>query len=205
MAEIREECGVFGIYAGADSDVAREVYYGLYALQHRGQESCGITVNDRGVFTTHKDLGLVSEVFDARTLDSLGWGGMAIGHVRYATTGSNDRNNAQPLVVNHCKGKLAVAHNGNLTNAYELRMEFEQTGSIFHTTSDTEVISYAITRERLKTSSIEEAVERAAERICGAYSLLIMSAAKLIAVRDKNGFRPLCYGVTEDGAYIVAS
>lgn len=205
MAEIREECGVFGIYAGTDSDVAREVYYGLYALQHRGQESCGITVNDRGVFATHKDLGLVSEVFDTRTLDSLGRGGMAIGHVRYATTGSNDRNNAQPLVVNHCKGKLAVAHNGNLTNAYELRMEFEQTGSIFHTTSDTEVISYAITRERLKTSSIEEAVERAAERICGAYSLLIMSAAKLIAVRDKNGFRPLCYGVTEDGAYIVAS
>ena len=130
---------------------------------------------------------------------------MAVGHVRYGTTGSNDRVNAQPIVVNHIKGHMALAHNGNLTNSYELRAALEMEGSIFHTTSDTEVISYMITKERLTAPSIEEAVNRAMNRLGGAYSLVIMSPSKLIAVRDENGFRPLCYGKTPDGAYVVAS
>lgn len=132
-------------------------------------------------------------------------GNMAVGHVRYGTTGASDRNNAQPVVVNHIKGRMALAHNGNLVNSYELRSELELQGSIFHTTSDTEVISYIITKERLSAGSIEEAVDRAMYRLAGAYSMIVMSPSKLIAVRDEHGFRPLCYGRTEDGRYVVAS
>lgn len=205
MSEIREECGVFGVYSPAESDVARTAYYGLFSLQHRGQESCGIVVNDDGLFRAYKDTGLVNDVFTPAILEQLGCGGMALGHVRYGTTGSNDRVNAQPIVVNHIKGKMALAHNGNLTNSAELRHALELQGSIFHTTSDTEVISYVITKERLNAPSIEEAVSRAMDQLKGAYSLVIMSPAKLIAVRDENGFRPLCYGRTEDGRYVVAS
>lgn len=205
MSEIREECGVFGIYSPQSTDIAQSVYYGLYALQHRGQESCGIVVNDDGIFSSYKDLGLVNDVFTPERLDSLGKGNIAVGHVRYGTTGVTDRNNAQPIVVNHIKGRMALAHNGNLTNSYELRNELELKGSIFHTTSDTEVISYIITEERLSSPSIEEAVNRAMNRIKGAYSLVIMSPAKMIAVRDGNGFRPLCYGKTGDGCFVVAS
>lgn len=205
MSKIKEECGVFGIYSPRKTNVASSVYYGLYALQHRGQESCGIVVNDDGLFHTYKDVGLVGDVFSARTLAELGEGSVAIGHVRYGTTGNNDRANAQPIVVNHVKGHMALAHNGNLTNSFELRSELELCGSIFHTTSDTEVISYIITKERLTAPSIEEAVSRAMNRIKGAYSLVIMSPSKLIAVRDENGFRPLCYGITDDGCYVVAS
>ena len=138
-------------------------------------------------------------------LARLGGGSIAVGHVRYGTTGSGGRINAQPVVVNHFKGSMALAHNGNLTNAYELRREFEAKGSIFHTTSDTEVISYLITEERLKTGTIEDAVCRAMNRLEGAYSLVVMSPQKLIAARDENGFRPLCYGKTKDGTYYVAS
>lgn len=205
MSGLREECGVFGIFSNSRQDVAQSVYYGLFALQHRGQESCGIVVNDDGIFNVYKDLGLVNEVFTPENLASLGQGNMALGHVRYGTTGVNDRNNAQPIVVNHIKGRMALAHNGNLTNSYELRRELELKGSIFHTTSDTEVISYIITDERLNSPSIEEAVNRAMNRIKGAYSLVIMSPAKMIAVRDENGFRPLCYGEMPDGSYVVAS
>ena len=203
--QIKEECGVFGVYSPNTADLARTVYYGLFALQHRGQESCGIVVNDDGIFRTHKDTGLVNDVFTPEVLETLGEGKMAVGHVRYGTTGSNDRVNAQPIVVNHIKGHMALAHNGNLTNSYELRAALEMEGSIFHTTSDTEVISYMITKERLTAPSIEEAVNRAMNRLGGAYSLVIMSPSKLIAVRDENGFRPLCYGKTPDGAYVVAS
>jgi len=205
MREIREECGVFGVFCGDTYDVARMTYYGLFALQHRGQESCGIVVNDDGIFKVYKDAGLVNDVFTPEILETLGAGNMAVGHVRYATTGSNDRSNAQPIVVNHIKGRMALAHNGNLVNSYELRSELELQGSIFHTTSDTEVISYIITKERLTAPSIEEAVERAMSRLRGAYSLVQMSPSKLIAARDENGFRPLCYGRTEDGRYVVAS
>lgn len=205
MSSLREECGVFGIFAPDTRDVAASTYYGLFALQHRGQESCGIVVNDDGVFSSFKDTGIVNDVFTPQRLASLGEGNMAIGHCRYGTTGSNGRLNAQPIVVNHIKGRMALAHNGNLVNSYELRSELELEGSIFHTTSDTEVISYIITKERITAPSIEQAVNAAMNRIKGAYSLVIMSPSKLIAVRDENGFRPLCYGQTPDGAYVVAS
>lgn len=205
MTKIKEECGVFGVSAPERYDIARTVYYGLYSLQHRGQESCGIVVNDDGVFTAHKDLGQVNEVFSEQVLSQLGEGQIAVGHVRYGTTGATDRNNAQPIVVNHIKGSMAVAHNGNLTNSFELRNGLELAGSIFHTTSDTEVIAYCITKSRLVTDSIEEAIEMAMDEFKGAYSLVVMSPAKMIAVRDPYGLRPLCYGKTEDGRYIVAS
>ena len=205
MSNLREECGVFGIFANDCCDVASSVYYGLFALQHRGQESCGIVVNDDGVFRYYKDQGLVNDVFTTENLSSLGLGNMAIGHVRYSTTGVGGRINAQPIVVNHIKGNMALAHNGNLTNSYELREELELCGSIFHTTSDTEVISYIITKERITAPSIEDAVNRAMYKLKGAYSLVIMSPSKMMAVRDENGIRPLCYGVRDDGSYVVAS
>ena len=201
---IHEECGVFGIYSPDDTSVAMQTYMGLYALQHRGQESCGIVVNDSGVFTYRKDLGLVHEVFNKDSLEALGEGNIAIGHVRYSTTGNSNRSNAQPLVVRHVKGPLAIAHNGNLTNAYELRTEYELKGAIFHSTNDTEVISYAITEQRLVCSSIEEAVEKAMEKIKGAYSLVVMSPQKLIAARDPIGFKPLSIGRL-GSSYVVAS
>ena len=205
MSGLHEECGVFGIWQREPGPVAMDVYYGLYSLQHRGQESCGIVVNDDGVFRLHKEEGLVSTVFTPRILEELGTGSMAIGHVRYGTTGFGGALNAQPIVVNHIKGHMALAHNGNLVNAFELRRELELEGSIFHMTSDTEVISYVIIRERLKAPSIEEAVNRAMDRLKGAYSLVIMSPSKLIAVRDPRGFRPLCYGKRPDGSYVIAS
>ena len=162
-------------------------------------------VNDDGIFQSYKDTGLVNDVFTPQILAKLGEGNMAVGHVRYGTTGGNDRSNAQPIVVNHIKGRMALAHNGNIVNCEQLRRELELEGSIFSTTSDTEVISYIITKERLKAPSIEQAVNQAMRRVKGAYSLVIMSPSKLIAVRDAHGFRPLCYGKTEDGRYVVAS
>lgn len=203
--KLREECGVFGLYARERTAVAHLAYYALYALQHRGQESCGIVVNDDGLFRTYKDTGLVNDVFTPEILNGLGEGNLAVGHVRYGTTGAGDRENAQPIVVNHVKGRMALAHNGNLTNAYELREALELRGSIFHTTSDTEVISYIITEERIRSGSIEEAVAKAARRLEGAFSLVVMSPTKLIAARDPHGFRPLCYGETEDGSVVFAS
>ena len=202
---LHEECGVFGVIAPRSADVAGIAYYGLYALQHRGQESCGIVINDDGVFSSYKDLGLVSEVFSQDTLSKLPQGNMAVGHVRYGTTGGNNRNNCQPIEVNHQKGKMALAHNGNLSNAAELRNKLELSGAIFHTTSDTETIAYIVTRERLRTPSIEEAVSAAMNILDGAYSLVLMSSRKLICARDPYGFRPLCYGKTQDGMYVVAS
>lgn len=202
---IHEECGVFGILSNKKENLGKLVYYGLYALQHRGQESCGIVVNDDGVFSSYKDLGLVSEVFSRDTLSHLSEGTMAVGHVRYGTTGGTIRNNCQPIEVNHQKGKMALAHNGNLSNALELRDKLELSGAIFHTTSDTETIAYMITRERLTAPSIEEAVSRAMVSLEGAYSLILMSSAKMIAVRDPYGFRPLCYGKMPDGSYVIAS
>ena len=205
MSSLHEECGVFGIYSPKPCPAADLVYYGLYALQHRGQESCGIVVNDDGVFTSCKDTGLVNEVFSREDLQKLPQGKMAVGHVRYGTTGGNSRANCQPIEVNHQKGKMALAHNGNLSNAFELRSELELKGAIFHTTSDTEIIAYIVTQERLVHPSIEKALSSAMTKLDGAYSLVLMSAAKLLAARDPYGFRPLCYGQTADGAYIVAS
>lgn len=202
---IHEECGVFGVMSPEVCDVASISYYGLYALQHRGQESCGIVVNDDGLFVSHKDLGLVSEVFSGDTLSRLPKGMMAVAHARYGTTGGTNRNNCQPIEVNHQKGRMALAHNGNLSNAAELRNELELSGAIFHTTSDTETIAYIITKERLKSPSIEDAVSGAMNILDGAYSLVLMSSQKLICARDPYGFRPLCYGKTADGIYVVAS
>lgn len=164
---IHEECGVLGVISPQCTDVAGLAYYGLYALQHRGQESCGIVINDDGVFSSYKDLGLVSEVFSADTLSRLPQGNMAVGHVRYGTTGATNRNNCQPIEVNHQKGKMALAHNGNLSNAAQLRNMLELSGAIFHTTSDTETIAYIVTRERLKTSSIEDALSAAMDSLEG--------------------------------------
>ena len=191
----REECGVLGIFNKGDfDDVVGECYYGLYALQHRGQESCGIAVNDDGVITVHKDVGLVNEVFPKETLAALPRGRMAVCHCRYGTTGSSSVLNAQPLVVRHVKGNMAIAHNGNLTNASELREKHELGGAIFQSTSDTEVIAYTITSERLSAPSIERAVINSMGKLKGAYSLVVMSPRKLIAARDPLGFRPLCMG-----------
>ena len=201
---IHEECGVFGILA-PQPDVGRLTYYGLYALQHRGQESCGIVVNDDGVFASYKDLGLVGDVFSQDTLDRFPRGTMAVGHTRYGTTGASNRQNCQPIEVNHQKGHMAIAHNGNLSNAAALRDELELSGAIFHTTSDTETIAYIVTRERLSAPSIEEALSRAMNRLEGAYSLVLMSPQKLICARDPHGFRPLCYGQMPDGTYVAAS
>jgi len=194
MAKIHDECGVFGMVSPDGRDVVGASYYALFALQHRGQESCGIALNDRGVITCHKDAGLVSEVMTESALRDMGTGTMVVGHVRYATMGVETRKNAQPLVVNHVKGQMALAHNGALSNASELREELEMRGAIFHTSSDTEVISYVITQERLKAPSIEEAISAAMYRFEGAYSLVVMSPTKLMAVRDPHGFRPLCIG-----------
>lgn len=202
---VHEECGVFGVFAPAPDDVASMAFCGLFALQHRGQESCGIVVNDDGVFASRKDLGLVGEVFTPEVLARMPRGSMAVGHVRYGTTGASVRANCQPIEVNHRKGRMALAHNGNLSNADELRCELELGGAIFHTTSDTETIAYVVTRERLRSASIEDALSAAMDTIEGAYSLVLMSPQKLICARDPRGFRPLCYGVTEDGAYVVAS
>lgn len=202
---IHEECGVFGVISPDLCDIASIVYYGLYALQHRGQESCGVVVNNDGVFTSHKDLGLVSEVFNKDVLAKLGQGRLAVGHVRYGTMGGNSRNNCQPIEVNHQKGCMALAHNGNLANAGELRSNLELSGAIFHTTSDTETIAYVVTKERLRSNSMEEALSASMKILDGAYSLVLMTSQKLICARDPYGFRPLCYGRTADGSYVVSS
>lgn len=204
---LREECGVFGIYDFDGNDVASTIYYGLFALQHRGQESCGIAVSStngpKGKVLSVKEMGLLNENFTPDILEKLK-GDIGVGHVRYSTAGSSTRENAQPLVLNYVKGTLALAHNGNLINAPALRHELEYSGAIFQTTIDSEVIAYHVARERLNCGTVEEAVGRAMCRIKGAYSLIIMSPRKLIGARDPYGFRPLCIG-RRDNAYILAS
>lgn len=204
---LHEECGVFGIYDFDGNDVASTIYYGLFALQHRGQESCGIAVSDtkgpKGLVKSYKGMGLVNEVFTPEELASLK-GNIGVGHTRYSTAGSSTRENAQPLVLNYVKGTLGLAHNGNLINALELRKELEYTGAIFQTTIDSEVIAYHIARERIKSATVEEAVNKAVKKIKGAFSLIVMSPRKLIGARDPYGFKPLCIG-KRDNAYILAS
>ena len=202
---MKEECGVFGIWSPEKKTVAEEVYLGLYALQHRGQESCGIAVSCDGVFHHYKQAGLVGEVFDRVILSRIGEGNIAVGHVRYSTTGGNDHHNIQPLVIRHMKGNVAICHNGNLVNARTLREKHELSGAIFHGTADTETIVYTIVSERLKVSTTEEAVYRTMQQLKGAYSCVLMTATKLIAFRDPFGFRPLCYGRMPDGSYAVSS
>lgn len=202
---MREECGVFGVCRGQKGPVAMDCYLGLTSLQHRGQESCGIAVNEDGLFRLRLDAGLVSEVMTERALEELGQGNIAIGHVRYGTEETRGRVNMQPLAVNHRKGRLALANNGALTNYSSLREEFENSGAIFHTTGDAEIISCVITRERLTAASTEEALLRAMSRLEGSYTLVMMTPRKLIAARGPRGFRPLCYGRLPEGGYVVAS
>lgn len=193
--KLKEECGIFGIYSMEnEEDLTGLTCVGLTALQHRGEESCGIAINNGGVVSYHKDIGLVSDVFKPSVIQTLPKGKMSIGHVRYSTTGSPKKENAQPIVTRYAKGTLCLVHNGNLTNSIDLKEELHQAGAIFNSTSDTEVIAYLIARERLKTHSIEEAILSTMNYIKGAYSLLVMSSKKLIAVRDPQGFRPLCIG-----------
>ncbi|MDD3367440.1 MAG: amidophosphoribosyltransferase [Lachnospiraceae bacterium] len=203
----KEECGVFAMYDFDGGDVSSTIYYGLYALQHRGQESCGIAVSDtngpKGKVLSAKEMGLLNEAFTPETLETLK-GDIGVGHVRYSTAGSSTRENAQPLVINYVKGTLGVAHNGNLVNAPEIKRELAYTGAIFQTTIDSEVIAYLIARERLNSKSAEEAVGRAMKKLKGSYSLVVMSPRKLIGARDPFGFRPLCIG-KRDNAYVLAS
>ncbi len=205
MDEIREECGVFGIWSPEKKHLTHICCAGLTALQHRGQEAAGIAINEDRNIRYHKGPGLVSEVFPASVAEELGSGQIAVGHVRYATTGGGSALNAQPMVVRHVKGQLALCHNGNLTNSIKLRRELELKGCIFQTTSDTEVISYIITQKRLTESSIEKALEAAMGEIKGAYSLVLTSPTKLMACRDPLGMRPLVYGRTDDGCVVFAS
>ena len=204
---LHEECGVFGMYDIDGNDVASSIYYGLFALQHRGQESCGIAVSEtsgpKGKVTSYKGMGLVNEVFDGEGLGNMK-GDIGVGHVRYSTAGESTRENAQPLVLNYVKGTLALAHNGNLINAKELKKDLEYTGAIFQTTIDSEVIAYHIARERLQSKTAEEAVRRACMKLKGAYALVVASPRKLIGARDPFGFKPLCIG-KRDNAYILAS
>ncbi len=207
LEKLHEECGVFGMYDLDGGEVASTIYYGLFALQHRGQESCGIAVSDtkgpKGKVSAHKGMGLCNEVFTPEALEQL-HGNIGVGHVRYSTAGGSTRENAQPLVLNYVKGTLGLAHNGNLVNAPALRRELEYSGAIFQTTIDSEVIAYHIARERVKAPDVQTAVIQAMKKLEGAYSLVIMSPRKLIGARDPYGFKPLCIG-RKDNAYILAS
>lgn len=207
MGNLHEECGVFGMYDMNGGNVANSIYYGLFALQHRGQESCGIAVTDtkgkKGSYNVYKGMGLCNEVFTPEILENLK-GNVGVGHVRYSTAGSSTRENAQPLVLSYVKGILGMAHNGNLVNAPKLREELAYTGAIFQTTIDSEVIAYLIARERIKTSSVEEAIGNTMDKLEGAYSLVVMSPRKLVGARDPQGFKPLCIGKREN-TYILSS
>ena len=202
---IHEECGLFGIFNHSDNNVniAKETYTALYALQHRGQQSAGIAVNFNGQITSHKDLGLVNEVFKELILNALE-GNIACGHVRYSSLSNLNRDNIQPFLSKHTKGQIAVAINGNLLNSEALRNELSEKGAMFQTTSDAEVITYIIGRERLKTESTEEAILNIMDKLHGAYSIVIVTMNKLIAVRDAKGFRPLCIGKLGENTVITS-
>jgi len=205
--KLHEECGVFGIWEPERKDVAYSIYQGLLALQHRGQESAGIVVCDTegpfGSIASHKDMGLVSEIFHQEVVNKL-HGNIGIGHVRYSTAGGSTLANAQPIVLNYLKGTLALAHNGNITNADELRYELESEGAIFNGTADSETIAYKIAKERVKSDSIEEAVYNTAQKLKGGFALLVLSPRKLVVVRDPLGLKPLCLG-RKGNSYIVTS
>lgn len=203
LDKFREECGVFGIYNKDAHDVARITYYGLYALQHRGQESAGIAVNDTSTIVYHKDMGLVPEVFNNVVLNHLK-GQIAIGHVRYSTTGASLRENAQPMVIKYRNGQMALAHNGNLVNAGEIREKLEESGAIFQSTIDSEVILNLIARNRISSETMEEAIVKTVKEIKGSFALAILTPKRLIGVRDPLGIRPLCIGRLGN-SYILAS
>ncbi len=201
LDKFKEECGVFGIFSGEKYRVGAITYYGLYALQHRGQESAGIVSSNGKELTCYKDMGLVSDVFNSDILNNLEGIG-AIGHVRYSTTGSSNKNNAQPIVGKYKLGSIAIAHNGNLINADVIRELLEEGGAIFQTSIDTEVILNLISRGAKK--GIENAVVDAIQAVKGSYAIVILTEDKLIGVRDPNGIRPLCIGKL-DNSYILCS
>lgn len=207
MDKLHEECGVFGVWSTENIKASGWIYYGLVALQHRGQESAGIVVCDTkgpiGNISSHKGMGLVSEVFAPETLEKLR-GNIGIGHVRYSTAGGSIVENAQPVFLNYAKGTLALAHNGNITNAEELRKELQDEGAVFQGTADSEVIAYRIARERMNVGRIEEACVKVAKKLKGGYALLIMSPKKMIGIRDPLGLKPLCIGKKGD-SYVFAS
>ena len=204
FGNIHEECGVFGIFDPAKTiNVTQTTYAGLYALQHRGQQSCGIAVNNEGKIYSHNDEGLLNEVFNEMILNYLK-GNIALGHVRYASSENKGRENNLPYVSKYTKGQIAISYNGSIVGAAEMHKKLEDAGAMFHTNSDAEIIAYMISRERLKTLSTEQAIINIMDRINGAYSFVIMTPNKLIATRDPKGFRPLCMGKLKD-AYIFAS
>lgn len=197
MTGLHEECGVFGVWSEENIEASKVVYYGLLALQHRGQESAGIVVCDTkgpiGNISAHKGMGLVSEVFHDDVLEKLR-GNIGIGHVRYSTAGGSVEENAQPIFLNYAKGTLALAHNGNITNIEPIRKELIAQGAVFSGTADTEVIAYNIAKERMITSSIEEAAKKVCPLLKGGFALLLLSPQKLICIRDPWGLKPLCLG-----------
>lgn len=201
--KLKEECGIFGLYNMNDFDTAKMLYYGLFSLQHRGQESAGIAVNNHGTILYRKEMGMVSEIFDKYILDYLK-GHSGIGHVRYSKSGETLAENSQPLIIKYTKGHMSLAHNGNLTNANKLRTHLEELGTIFQTTTDLEVIAALLSRSRIKYNSIEDALVEVMGIIEGAYSLLVMTPHKLIAARDPLGMRPLVIGKKED-SYVFSS
>lgn len=207
MTGLQEECGVFGIYDLDGNDVTSDIYYGLFALQHRGQESCGIAVSDtqadKAAVISKKGLGLINDVFDNEVLEKL-HGDIGVGHVRYATAEENRVENALPLVLNYVKGTLSISYNGCLINGNELKEELARTGAIFQTSNDAELIAYHIARERLNVSSVEEAARSAVSKLKGAYAIALVSPRKLIGIRDPFGLKPLCIG-KRDNAYLLAS
>jgi amidophosphoribosyltransferase len=201
--ELNEACGLFGVYDNDGLDVARLTYLGLYAVQHRGQEGCGIAVNHEGDIHGHKGLGLVPDVFSDRVLDRL-TGKMAVGHTRYSTTGANTVENCQPLIVNYKNSRVALAHNGNLVNAVVLRRELEDKGAVFQTSTDSEVIANLISRYRLQFSNIEEVLTETIKTIQGSFAIVMLTPRRLIGIRDPLGIRPLCIGRL-DNSYVLAS
>ncbi len=201
--KVHEECGVFGIYSVDGHDVARTVYYGLYALQHRGQESAGMAVNDEGTIVYHKDMGLVPEVFNDIILNHLR-GKAAIGHVLYSSTGGSYRENAQPMVIRYRSGQLALAHNGSLVNATALRDRMEESGAVFQSTNDSEVMLNLISRYSIVCDDVIEAIKKMMQEVRGSYSLVMLTPELLIGVRDPLGIRPLCIGKL-DNSWVLAS
>lgn len=201
--KMAEECGVFGIYCEDNVDVSSNTYYALFAMQHRGQESAGMAVNNQGIITAYKDNGLVTEAFDPNILNVLK-GQSAIGHVRYSTAGLSNRENAQPLVAKYKNGHIALAHNGTLLNAREIRNDLEDNGMLFQSDTDSEVLLNLFVKNRMNSKNIIESIQKSLKNVNGSYGLVVLTRNNLIAVRDPLGIRPLCLGML-DHSYVIAS
>lgn len=195
LDKVNDECGVFGIYRNDDDiNVVAAANDALFSLQHRGQQSAGITVNKDGEFTTVKELGMVSEIFTPKALEKLPNGKIAVGHVRYTSSESLDRASNQPLVMRYIQGSIGIANNGSITNFNEIRQELETGGAVFQSNSNAEIMAYVIATERCVTDTLEDAVLSSMRKLKGAYSTVICAPSRLIGFRDMHGFRPLCIG-----------